>query len=430
MNGTAFTVSAKSGKGRVLLAAALITAAALAWFGVRWQLGTMLAELNSPSDPGSKHAAELARGLTGNDPLAAWLFASANRDFVSADKIDSSVAAFENVVRLSPNDYRWWIELGRAEEQASRNRESEESFRRATELSPAYAYPRWQLGNFLLRRGRTDEAFAELRKAAENNATYREQVFSLAWDYFDHDPRQVEALAADTPDSRVSLAFFYAARAQAADSLRIWNTLDADQKSANSEIAKTIAQAFTEKKFFRQGLEFSRQIGIDSDAQPEAVTNPGFEKPTGSPDDNHYGWNLERGDNKLDINTDSAVKHGGNRSLKINFRTFIKPQLANPWQIVAVRPGGKYTLRFWMRTENLRSAGMPMVEVVDASEYRLLATSPPAATGTNDWKEATVDFQVPESVDGVVIRLARSYCGDACPLVGILWLDDFSLENK
>jgi len=424
------TVNAKSAKGWLLLATALIAAAALVWFGVRWQFGNMLSELTSPTDPSSKHVASLARQLAGSDPLAAWLSASVNRDFISPEKVDESVAAFKEVVLLSPNDYRWWIELGRAAEQAGRLDLAQASFQRATELAPAYAYPRWQFGNFLLRQGSADEAFAQLRKAAENNTTYREQVFSLAWDYFDHDPERVEALAADTPDARVSLAYFYAARAQASDSLRIWNTLDADQKAQNSQIAKTIAQAFTEKKFFRQGLEFSRQVGIDADAQLEAITNPGFEKPVGNPEDNHYGWNVERGDNKLDINTDSSTKHSGNRSLRINFRTFVKPQLANPWQTVALRPGGKYTLRFWMRTENLRSAGMPTIEVVEASEYRLLAASAAAAIGTNDWQEASVEFEVPENVDGVVVRLARAYCGDACPLVGILWLDDFSLEGK
>ena len=73
---------------------------------------------------------------------------------------------------------------------------------------------------------------------------------------------------------------------------------------------------------------------------------------------------------------------------------------------------------------------MPTIEVVEASEYRLLAASAAAAIGTNDWQEASVEFEVPENVDGVVVRLARAYCGDACPLVGILWLDDFSLEGK
>jgi tetratricopeptide (TPR) repeat protein len=416
--------------GRVAATLIIVIALAFSWFSIRWQLGSMIAELTPPNDPSARSIAGAAHNLAPGDPLSAWLIAESGRDLFAAEHIEPSVQAFENVVRLSPNDYRWWIEIGRIDEQADRPERAEAAFRQATLLAPSYAFPRWQLGNFLLRQGRSDEAFAELRKTTENNLTYREQVFSLAWDFFDHNPARVEALAADSPDVRTSLALFYAARGQAVDSLRVWNTLTDDQKAENPQTAKTIAQALTEKKFFRQGSEFSRQVGIDPETQFESITNGGFEKPLGSPDDNYYGWNVERGDNKLDISGDPSVKHSGNRSMKMNFRTYVKPELSNPWQIVAAQPGGSYSLRFWARTENLRSAGMPTVEILDPTDNRLIAASSAIATGTNDWQEFTIDFKAPERVDGFVVRVARSYCGDACPIVGILWLDDFSLVKK
>jgi hypothetical protein len=67
---------------------------------------------------------------------------------------------------------------------------------------------------------------------------YREQVFSLAWDYFDKDPRRIEELAIDTPDVRASLALFYAARGSADNSLRVWNTLTEEQKPNYTDTAK------------------------------------------------------------------------------------------------------------------------------------------------------------------------------------------------
>jgi tetratricopeptide (TPR) repeat protein len=423
-------INTRDTTGRIVSGLAIVFALVFAWFAVRWQLGSMVAELTLPNDPNVRSASELARGFSSKDPLAAWLYANSNSDLFSSEHVDKSINAFEDVIRLSPNDYRWWIELGRIDEQADRMDRAEMAFRRATTLAPTYAYASWQLGNFLLRRGRADEAFTELRKTTENNLTYREQVFSLAWDYFDHDPSRVEALAADTPAVRTSLALFYAAHGQASDSLRIWNTLSDDQKAESPQIAKIIAQALTEKKFFRQGLEFSRQVGIDPDAQAEAITNGGFENALGTPDDNHYGWNVERGDNKLDIASDSSVKHHGNRSLRMNFRVYIKAELANPWQIVASEPGRSYTLHFWARSENLKSAGMPVVQIIDPAEYRLIAVSTAVATGTNDWQEMTIDFKSSADSDGFIVRVARAYCGDACPIVGLLWLDDFSLVKR
>ena len=423
-------VSIRSTNGRLLLAASIICALIFVWFGVRWQLGSMVAASAPANDPEIKNIANSARGLAPNDPYAMWIYASANSDLISPENVAPSLGRFEDVVRQAPNDYRWWIELGRTAEQAGNAELARSAFTRAIGLAPSYAYPHWQMGYFLLRAGRTDDALSELRQAASNSHTYREQAFSLVWDYFEHDTSRVEDLAGDAPDSRVGLAFFFAGRGQAWDSLRIWNTLNDQQKSDNAQIARTIAQAFTERKFFKEGLEFSRQTGIDPYAQIETITNGGFERSLGNADDNYYGWNVERSDNKLDISTDSSVKHSGNRSLKINFRTYIKPQLANPSQIVVVEPGYSYTLNFWVRTENLRSAGMPTIEVVDPAKYVLLATSPAVAVGSNDWQAMSVSFKAAERSDGVVVQLARSFCGDACPIVGTLWLDDLSLTQN
>ncbi|HEY2866271.1 MAG TPA: carbohydrate binding domain-containing protein [Pyrinomonadaceae bacterium] len=430
MHDPTFMINARTARGRMMLAAAVAVSFLLIWFGVRWQIGSMLAELTSPSDPNAKYIAETAEALAPHDPQAAWLSAETHKDLLQPEKVDPSIFGFERTVRSSPNDYRWWIELARIRAQAGQTAQAEEAFRQALTLAPSYAFPHWQLGNFLLREARPDEAFGEFKLASGNTLAYRDQIFALAWDYYDHDPAKLEAIAADSPDVRVSLALFYAARGQAADSLRVWNTLTDEQKSANPQTARVIAQALTEKRFFLQGIEFSRQVGIDPDSEAERVTNGDFEQSLGSPDENYYGWNVERGDGKVEVSPDSSVKHEGNRSLKINFRTFVKPEMSDPWQIVAAEPGTSYELYFWARTENLRSAGMPLIQIVDPVDNRLIAVSPAISTGTNDWQEIEIGFQAPSDVDGFVIRLSRAYCGDTCPIVGLLWLDDFRLVKR
>jgi len=41
-----------------------------------------------------------------------------------------------------------------------------------------------------------------------------------------------------------------------------------------------------------------------------------------------------------------------------------------------------------------------------------------------------VEFEVPETAEGILVRLDRAYCGDACPIFGSVWLDDFVLEAE
>lgn len=422
-------VDSRSAKARIGLAVTIIVLLVFVWFSVRWQLGSMLAELTQPSEPNAAQIAPLARRLAPHDPMAAYLAASKEKENFSAESIDRSVRMFEELVRLSPYDFRWWIELGRAYEQAEQIDKAEMAFNQAVQLAPTYTFPHWQFGNFYLRQDRSEEAFAELRKTTERSVVYRDQVFSLAWDYFDKDPQRVEALAADTPDVRASLALFYAARGSAENALRVWNTLSDEEKAQHLETAKRMARGLFEKQRYRESLAFSVQTGIDPDAQHEAVTNGGFEKFVGGPDDTIFGWRVYRGEGRLDILPDSNVKTEGARSLRIAFKGYTKNDLHNVVQYVAVQPGARYRLSFMVRTDNLRSGGPPVVQVIGGKQNLGIAASEPFDLGSADWKPVVIEFTAPDDLDGVHIRTSRVACAEECPINGTIWYDDFRLTR-
>ena len=274
-------VESKSGVTRALLAGAIIIAVAFGWVGIRHQLGSMLAEFTVANDPNAPVVADLARSMSPSDPLTMWLRASVEKNVFTPERSNSAVKMFEDTVRLSPYDYRWWIELGRALEQSGSPAPAEAAFKKSVSLAPMYTYPRWQLGNFYLRQSRTDEAFEELKKATVNNGTYREQVFSLAWDYFEKDPLKLEQVISDQPEVFASLALFYGARGKAEDSLRLWNKLSEQEKAMHPQILAVISQGLYERRFYPQALEFTRQYGMDTEAEPNKITNGDFEKGIG-----------------------------------------------------------------------------------------------------------------------------------------------------
>lgn len=424
-----FTLETRETRTKIILAAAMLAALVFGWFSVRWQLGNMLAALTPPGQPGADEIVKLARNLAPGDPLPMWLMATREKENFSPESLENSVGMFRDLVRLSPNDFRWWIELGRAYEQAEDPDSAERAFKRAVELAPAYTFPHWQFGNFYLRQNRSEEAFAELRKTTERSLVYREQVFSLAWDYFDKDPTKVEALAADNPEVHSSLALFYAARGSGDNALRIWNTLSPEYKALYQDTAKRIARGLFEKQRFRESLEFARQSDIDPEAQSEAVTNGGFEKFIGTPDDTLFGWRIYRTEPKVDILPDSNVRSEGARSLRISFKGFAKPELHNVVQSVVVQPGAKYRLTFQVRTDNLRSGGPPVLQIISGRENKGIAASEPFAVGSADWKEMSVEFTAPEDFDSVMIRTGRVSCADECPISGTVWYDDFRLTK-
>jgi len=420
--------STKTGT-RIVLFGAIAACAAFAFFAVRWQLGSMLAEQTPRSDPNVSEIAEIAQTFAPADPRARWLAAvAANREF-DPDRIDISTGLFGWAVRLSPNDFRWWVEYGRSLEQAGRLGDAESALDTAIQFAPNYAQQRWQLGNFYLRQGRAEEAFRELSQAAGNNAIYRDQVFSLVWDYSGNDPGTLEQIVSSEPDVHADLALFYMWRNRPADALRVWRSIPDERKPGFQKIAKTMADISTHSGALREGIEFANGAGFDQDSRPEEISNPGFESVLGDKDETYFGWKIDRGDSRAEFMADSSVKHADNRSLRIVFKNYDRPVFPSLWQNVAVQPNTKYDLSFWVRTDSLRSGGPPQIEVANASDNKVLVVSPAFPLGTNNWTQISVEFSTPDKSYGIYVRSSRSYCGETCPIVGTVWLDDFKLTK-
>jgi hypothetical protein len=423
-------IESKSLKARIIPAAAIIFALVFGWFAVTRQLGNMLGELTSPSSPNARQIADTAVGFAPRDPLVRWLAASVDKDALPAEKMEGAVKLSEDVVRLSPYDFRWWVELGRTYEQAEKYEQAENALRRAVELAPNYVFPRWQLGNFYLRRNRSDEAFAELKKATTGSVVYREQVYSIAWDYYDRDTSRIEEIAGNSFENKLSLIKFYVIKQRPEDALRIWNTFSDEEKSRDAVYAKILAQGLYDRRFYRSAIEFARQTGIDPEAKAETIANGGFEKMIGDPKETFFGWRITSAE-KLEIKTDTTQKKEGARSLRVLFTGYSGTDLVNHISLAAaVEPNKKYRLSFWLKTENLKSAGTPTLEIVNANDDKIIIASKPFPTGSNDWQAVTLDFTTPENCEGLFIRTARAYCGEVCPIVGTFWMDDFKIGER
>ena len=98
--------------------------------------------------------------------------------------------------------------------------------------------------------------------------------------------------------------------------------------------------------------------------------------------------------------------------------------------MIAVSPGTRYRLSLWLRTENLRSAAGPQIDVLNGNAFQSLGRTQPFSNGTNDWQQLSIEFTTPAGCTGVQVRTIRASCGgDDCPITGIVWYDDFVLTR-
>src|SRR5215211_3905542 len=204
---------------KIILILLLLGAGVWSYYVVRWYLGNTLAEYFDPNE-GTLDAAKWAAQMAPDDPLTHWRIAQVSQKTLPLDQQVAAIAEYERAVSLSPNDYRFWMNLGTAQEQAGNSAQAELALKRAVALAPAYSYPHWYLGNLLLRNGRYDEAFAELRLASQADIELMPQLFNLVWEIYSSDPQALKNAVGESAGARANFALYLVGRKRVDDGLR------------------------------------------------------------------------------------------------------------------------------------------------------------------------------------------------------------------
>jgi hypothetical protein len=126
------------------------------------------------------------------------------------------------------------------------------------------------------------------------------------------------------------------------------------------------------------------------------------------------------------LTIDTSIFHEGTRSLGIQLDS---PNLldAGVYEVVAVDPGTRYSLRASVHSEELDGANGLRIGAIDHYSNQVLYLSNPVI-GSVPWQEIGGEFVVPAGTQLVRVCFVRS------PGVGIIrgriWFDDIQLEKR
>ena len=351
-------------------------------------------------------------------------------------RLDAAIGEYETAASLRPRDYVVWQELGRARGQAGEEQGALAALTEAVRLAPFYAQPRWQLAQILLRSGRRDEAFAELRRAVASDPGLFPQAIELAWDACGGDTRAAENVIRPQSDAqRVELARFFAAHGKADEAIRLFRSAGAVSDRERDALLTQLLGAGR----FREAYEVWSKGRAGVDGTPgygiSQVVDGGFEK--GIFTKQGFGWRVGR-DSKavqvsLEANEARAGEGGGPRSLRVDFSGASNQALPVISQLVLTEPNTGYRLSFAARTEKIVTGGPPVVVISDADPnngQKVIAQSKALPPGTSEWQNYVVEFATDNSTTAIVINFQRQNCSaDPCPAFGRVWLDDFILRR-
>ncbi len=327
-------------------------------------------------------AADAALRLSPNDPDAHFVRGA----ILESKSVSAAVEEYKQAARARPEDYVLWLSLARAQELKGDVASAIAAASQGVRLAPFYAKPHWLLENILVRAGRNDEGFRELRSAGASDDALLPAIIDLEWQLSGGDADFVKrTLDPKSPESYKALADYFKQRGKVTEAIEM---LRAAGPAAEQERRQYLQELISAQTIKEAALLWS----IDHPAPTvDQLIDPGFEYESNL-DEPGFGWRRENKAAPLSLSLDR--------------------------------------LHFVARTEGIVSGGLPYVGVVDVTNNTILGRSNAFSQTRTDWQEYSIDFKSGENSSAVQVVLRREPCGQsACPIFGHLWLDNFSIEK-
>ncbi|HYX29829.1 MAG TPA: carbohydrate binding domain-containing protein [Pyrinomonadaceae bacterium] len=367
----------------------------------------------------------LAEESTRLSPNDAEVHAARGVVLQRTEKYAEACRELERAVQLRPRDYFLWIQLGVTRDLNEDQEGALAAMRQAVAWAPSYAKPRWFIGNLLIRTGQIDEAFQQLRFAAQREPSLLPNVIDLGWGISGNDPsKTIELIQPQTDRARMALATFLAAHGRGSEAVAQFRAATTHSVTEADQLTERLIQS----RFFAEAYEVWSKAHCAA-CKPNWFVNGSFEEEI-DVENPGFGWQVSN-DSGATLSVDNTEHENGARSLRIDFRGMINTPSLLISQLVVVKPHMRYRVSFHAKAKSFVSAAGPLVQLIDASDEKLPVLGQSALrSDADDWQPYAIYFSTGANTHAIRVVLTRQACpGAPCAAFGTLWLDSFFLDE-
>ncbi len=417
-------LSSPAQRGALVLGAAF-AAMFLSYFSVRNARAEHFAGL--PTCQALERATELEPGDARNWYLLGryWQFSIEDSDAQKA------IGAYKTAVSVNPRSTVSWLGLGSAYESEGDLAHAREAFLQAKKTYPLSAEVAWQYGNFLLRLGELEPAFAEMRRAVESDPKRGAESFSRA---FRAEPDVDRILNRALPPNRdvyVDVIWDQITGGQTDIALQVWDRLVAIHPGLSLREVFPLVGALRNNKRIADARRVWDQAVIvsgmaDLQGPPGSVLwDGGFESGIAG---GGYSWLFPEGLRNLQASIDARERHSGDHSLRLTFDGKSIVSSMDICHYVPVSPSTSYHFSAWVKTRavttdqgvrfQLRSPGTQDISVAVTRELH----------GSEPWTHIEMPWSSGKDVQEVQVCLVRLLSDQLeNKVTGTTWVDDVAL---
>ncbi len=408
----------------VLLAVSVLVALFLWFFSIRGAWAAHSAAQGTAA--GLTRATRLEPGNAENWYLLGryWQFNLEDPD------TDKAISAYRNSLSFDPHSADTYIDLATAYEGLDDIADAHDNFLKAKKAYPLSAEVSWRVGNFYLRQGELDLAFAQIRESVEADPSRGAEAFSRSL-RVEPNIKTVLALALpENPDVYLEIIHDLSDEGRTTEALIVWDRLVALKPSFPLGDIYPLVNALRAKReisdaarVWQQAVYFAGMSEV-GDSSSSILWNGGFESGFRN---SGYAWFYDNNTHGVQIQLDSSEKHSGNQSLRLTFDGKSDISFADVCHIVPVVPLGAYKFSAWVQSRDLTSD--------QGLRFRIQSMGQGGAPvftadvhGTQSWTQIEMPWTADAGANEAQICIARLPSDQRDSRIrGVAWVDDVSL---
>ncbi len=408
-----------------LVAASFAVAIILSYFSIRNALAVHYACLQTAE------AYERATHLEAADPRNWYLLGRYWQYNLEDPDAARAIRSYLSALSLNPASWETWLDLAAAYESEANLVAARDAFLHAKKAYPLSAEVSWRYGNFLLRQGELEPAFAEMRLAVEADPKRAAEAFSRSLGA----GASIEtALARVLPP--ISEAYLDVIRDQAIDghtgnALKVWDRLPSLHPRFPLQDSFSLVGALMREKriseasqVWDQAVVYAGQADLQ-DPPGSILWDGGFES---NVEGDGFSWLISEGFRSVQVSIDTQERHSGNRSLRLVFDGKSNVNFAGVCHYVPVQPSKAYRFSAWVKTRALSTDQGIRFQLHSLGTQDTSSAVTSDVHGTASWTRVELSWSSGKDVHELHVCLVRFPSEEPDNKVqGTAWVDDVAL---
>jgi hypothetical protein len=306
-----------------------------------------------------------------------------------------------------------------------------EAFVHAKKVYPLSAEVSWRYGNFLLRQGELEPAFAEMRLAVTADPRRSAEAFSRALRAGSNIETTIGRVLPPITEAYLDVIWDQTTDGHTENALKVWDRLNSLHPRVSLNDSFSLVNALmTEKRIAEASRVWDQAVlfaGLaDLQSPPGSVLwDGGFESNiTGG----GFSWIFSPGTRGVQIGIDSQEKHSGNRSLRLMFDGKSNINFTDVCHYVPVKPSNAYLFSAWVKTRALTTDQGIRFQLHALGTHDTSSAVTPEVHGSVAWTHIELPWSAAKDVQELQVCLVRFPSQEAGNKIqGTAWVDDVAL---